>query len=98
MMRNITTVKGKWRKGWSLNDVTTLEGQEFCDDSTLPLVIKSVTRMGRGKKKPKLCDVIFQRSQNTIRLRTCDDINEPENVEYEVEFAEVKFHLLALCS
>jgi hypothetical protein len=43
-------------------DVTVLEGrgQGFCDNSTKPLVIKSVMGEG-GQNSPKLCDVICAR-------------------------------------
>ncbi len=35
--------------------------------------------------------------KNTIKIWTCDDINEPQDVEDEVEFAEVEFHLRTFC-
>ncbi len=52
-------------KGSSINDVTALGGREcqgFCDNSTKPLVMKSVTMGGGGvKNDPNLRDVIYGR-------------------------------------
>jgi hypothetical protein len=47
--------------GSSINDVTALGVQEFCDNSTVALVIKSVTIMGGRQKCPKLHDIIYGR-------------------------------------
>ena len=46
-------------KGSSINDVTVLDGQWFCDDRTKALVIKHVTMGGGGSKILHNCVLSF---------------------------------------